>query len=146
VSNAATQVRLAHETNTARAFAAIQQKLACPATLVTFDYGEPGEFSSVAFKTALPLPLLVSSVEALFESWRQPGPRVIDIAEAIRVGLPGAGELVALGNEAGAAIGEGRGYALIIGAGSATQYIATGAREDMVRLFENELLPEWRKA
>lgn len=147
INQAATQVRLHHERACAVLFERIWNALGrCPVTLLTFDYGG-GEYGSVEFKTSLALTTLVATLEGLIASWCTGRPRVIEREAVEALGLPeDAGTLLGCGDFLKESLPEGRGYALLLGRGEVAQYIASGAREDMIRMFETELLPNWRAA
>lgn len=145
-SAAEVQVRLTHERECARVFGQMldAKVLRCPFTLITFGFGG-GSFSSVEFKTTLTLPELIETVERLLHDWRTTPIRVIDAGAAASLELPGMDGLIAAKDFVCEQIGS-RGFALVCGLGAATQYISNGARPEMVRLFEDDLLPNWRAA
>lgn len=97
-SNAETQVRLGLETECSRALDKLIEieGLRCPITLIAFDFGGgPGvPFSNVAFKTSLPIPTLVATVESLLASWASGRPRVVDVRKARLLRLPDGSAVV----------------------------------------------------
>lgn len=143
-SNAAAQMRVHHEALCARIFHALARVLKCPFVLVTFDLGEPHELSSVEFKSALPLPATVEAFEKLLDRWQTGAQLAVTKELAERLRLPSeAGLLTA--KSIIESMSPGRGFALLCGYGELTQYIATGAREDVKKLLTTELLPHWRE-
>jgi hypothetical protein len=102
-------------------------------TLLFFDYGDKG---NVAFKTSLSVGTLADTFETLIRCWR---------TGVGRKGVPGIGEfqLTRL-QKALKKTPEGVGCALLIGRGERTAYIGRCDRADMIRMLENELIPNWR--
>lgn len=133
------QLRLLQEQECARTFMALPLGR-WDRTLLFFNYGEENQPGmAVSFKTSLSLPRLVLVVQKLLASWRTGAPR-----EATRAGMPPMKRFLRA-NEAAkqAASKYGWGHALIVGDGPA--YAASADRRDMIRVFENELLPHWRR-
>ena len=105
-------------------------------TLLMFDFGESG---NVAFKTCLDRSALIETFEALLASWKE---------KRLRVGfgppgiLPGLDEIKAAGESIERS--EAVGYALLVGAGELSSYIAVGERAGVAEMIEKTLLPAWR--
>ncbi len=106
-------------------------------TLLFFDLGESGH---VAFVTTLTMTELVVAFTFLLQNWKSGLPRVAFSRPGER--LMSRKEVIACGNEVQAPPGVG--YALLIGKGERTSYIADGERSGVATMIETELLPNWR--
>jgi hypothetical protein len=135
-----TQVRLVLERQCGDAFMEVLAPMCregADMTLIMCDYGDKG---NVAFKTSLSRLDLVRTAEALIERWRT---GIVPLCPP-DIELPDPETFMLLGDELKKRTPAGVGFAVIMGRGALTLYVATIAREDVIALLENEALPHWR--
>lgn len=126
------QVRLVLEQQCAEVFGFVLSLLrtfACGADLSFIAFDSPGP-GNTAFKTTLPRPLFLATLDGAVERWRT-GSAVIDSS----VVLVGLAELERLGRRAKRLLPEGVGHAIIVGRGTTSVYLATAEREGMAELL-----------
>lgn len=104
-------------------------------TLVAFDYGG----GNVAFKTTLERSTLVETIKAMLERWRTG--RLPERPGSVSP-LLGPTELGHLNAIISGLLPAGTGFALVVGKGDWTVYIASTGRADATALFK-DLLPRF---
>jgi hypothetical protein len=141
---AQTQVRLLLEQQTAALFVAVWSLLErsnarCHCTVLGFDFGGPGPYHNVSFKTTLSMPGLVETAEAMLERWRtgQPGPPEPGVT------LPPPAVLYAARDVAAEAM-PGLGFSVLLGRGTTSVYVANAERSTVAAMLRDDLLPVWR--
>lgn len=116
--------------------------LKCPATLITFDYGKPGMFSSVDYASNCSAPDMIATCEHFLEHWNIKRARVFEGPPTLK--LPQVAELMEIADWLKHNIEPDRGFALLVGVGAESNYISSAVRADIVTLMQDELLPRWR--
>lgn len=121
------QVRLVLEQQCSTLFDALMRALPRDATttLVLVDYGEPGRFKNVAFKTALQAPLLVATVEAQLQRWRCGSAGAVLYDQARHGWVPGEKLIAGLGRLIKERVPAGVGFVLMFGQHDGAQYLST---------------------
>jgi hypothetical protein len=144
------EVRLVLEKQCADAFMQLRRGAlaAVDFTLLFFDYGEEGQTGNVAFKTTLSAFEVVEAFTLLTNSWKSRLPRVgFGPLKGAKIHERATIEAIAESIKRP----EGVGFALLVGRGELTSYIASGARgtgekgEGVHAMIENDLLPRWRE-
>jgi hypothetical protein len=144
-SNAETQYRLQLERTCAGMFMGVRDVvMPCPQTLLLFDFGEPGAFQNVAFKTTLDQAELVGTAESLIASFARNEQRIISAADMRDLRLPPSALFVDVINALKQTVRAGIGFALLLGKGDAVMYGSNANREDVANMIRNDLLPRWR--
>jgi hypothetical protein len=127
------QVRLVLERQCAEVFGfvlSLLRQIAAPGadlSFLAFDSPGPGD---TAYKTTLPMPLFLTTLEGAVERWRT-GVGVLDPS----VVLVGATELERLGRRATRLLPAGIGHAIIVGRGPTSVYSSSAEREGMALLL-----------
>jgi hypothetical protein len=131
--------RLMIESHCASVFRVIEDALPRPVelTFVVFDYGDGG---NVAFATTLTRPEFHDVLRGALRRWAT-GIGVADQGAELLNGT----ELEALYRVARTALPEAFGFALLVGRGDMTVYIASAARDGVAGTFEDLLVAEARQ-
>jgi hypothetical protein len=135
------QVRLVLEQQCAEVFGFVLSLLRTFATgadltFLAFDSPGPG---NIAFKTTLPRELFLATLDGAVERWRT-GVGVVDPS----VVLVGGPELERLGRRAARLLPPGVTFAIFVGRGPTSAYLASAEREGMAELITE--LVRWERA
>ena len=145
-SNPEKQVRLHLERECGTVFEAVRHvATSCPLTLLLFDFGDPGEFNNVAFKTTLKLAELVEAAASLRASFARGEQRVIDAVSMRELRLPSTGEFIGIVRALKDAMRPGVGFVVLCGKDDAVMYGSNAEREGVAKMLRDDLLPRWRK-
>lgn len=126
--------RIKLEYVTAQAFALLP-RLRCPVSLITYDYGEPDDRGSVAYKTSLARPAFGHTLAELVEAWSSGEPRRVAVDADVAATLPDVQACESALDLVVAALPAGVGASLIFGEGKATNYVGKADRESVRQLF-----------
>lgn len=135
-----TQVRLVLEQQCADMFmkvlAPAHRKFGWNSSLFCFDQGDQG---NVAYKSSLPLPALIDTVDRLGRGpWATGGQRFVNARRVISMM-----ELAGLADDLKTVCPAGVAFALLVGGGDDVMYIASCEREGVAEIF-GKLVEAWK--